>query len=147
MFKMSQQTAHMLLRVPLNVSQFISNTSGGFIHCDVLPSICHAKEITGFKSGDQLGQATTPLHHIKLPSWFCSKILLPLCWNVQVYHHVARSTFAKKQQWFSVHKVPMSLNNMWFNQAINTLHPSFDHETVLPHLDFPFPRSANSWSW
>jgi hypothetical protein len=48
-----------------------------------------SKKSNGFKSGDWVGQITSPPHPIHLSSLFLLKIPLPLCWYVEVLHHVA----------------------------------------------------------
>jgi hypothetical protein len=105
MFKMPQQTAHMLLLVTLNVSP-VHYQHQRWLHLWPLvtytlllwSTVIHMPHKRNLMGSSQVTTWAKPPLRLLISNfllWFFWKIPLPLCWNVQVHHHVARSTFPK----------------------------------------------------
>jgi len=129
------------------VSSNLNLASGLSLSCTVI----HMPFKRNLLSSSQVTNWAKPPLHLLLSNF--------LCGSVGKFNYLCAETFRCTTMLQEAHslknnsdplckKFPCpSITCGLIRLLINTLHLSFDHDTVLPHLDFPVPRNANFWCW
>ena len=127
--------------------QHIKNAlaSGLSLSCTVIHMPCKRNPLS---SSQVTNWAKPPLH--LLSNFLCGSVgkFCYLCVEMLRCTTMLQESHSLKTSDSLCKKFPCSsITHGLIRLLINTLHLSFDHDTVLPHLDFPVPRNANFWCW